>query len=65
VPAAAVDAIRAHPLVRQAMEIFDATSIRVRARADAPSLAPPPEASHDDAETAALIDAPAAMEGDR
>jgi hypothetical protein len=51
--------------VLQAMEIFDATSIRVRARADSPSLAPPQEASPDDAEPAALIDAPAAPEGDR
>jgi hypothetical protein len=47
------------------MEIFDATSVRVRARADAPSLVPPKDASPDDAEPAALIDAPAAPEGDR
>jgi hypothetical protein len=65
VPAATADAVRVHPIVRQAMEIFDATSIRVRARADAPSLAPPQDASHDDAEPAALIDAPAVPEGDR
>jgi hypothetical protein len=49
------DAIRAHPLVRQAMEVFDATSIRVRAAAVTAPEPMPPEGAADDVETAALI----------
>lgn len=63
-PAATVDAVRAHPLVRQAMEIFDATSIRVRATAPAPPDVSLHE-SPDEAEPASLIDAPSVAEGDR
>ncbi len=64
VPAATVDAVRAHPLVRQAMEIFDATSLRVR-----PSATPPADAGLNDAasqepDAAALIDGPS-QEGSR
>ncbi|MBU3729322.1 MAG: hypothetical protein FGM37_08775 [Phycisphaerales bacterium] len=66
-----IDAVRAHPLVQQAMEIFDATSIRVRAKSAAQpergllEAAPDDaEAAPDDAEPAPMIDAPAAAGGD-
>ena len=51
-------------MVRQAMEIFDATSIRVRARAAAQPERALLEAASDDAEPAPMIDAPAAPGGD-
>lgn len=57
--------MRAHPLVRQAMEIFDASSIRVRPKSHAPSDAGLHESGTDDAEPTALIEAPTAPEAER
>lgn len=47
------------------MEIFDASSIRVRPRAHAPSDAGLRESGPDEAETSALIEAPTAPEAER
>lgn len=47
------------------MEIFDATSIRVRARVSAQPGSGLVESASDDAEPAAMIDAPHATEGER
>jgi hypothetical protein len=58
VPAATVDAVRAHPLVRQAMEIFDATSLRVRPQAAPPADAGLGDAASAEPEASALIDGP-------
>lgn len=52
-------------MVRQAMEIFDATSIRVRARASVQPESGVVEPASDDAEPSPMIDAPHAAEGDR
>ena len=57
--------MRAHPLVRQAMEIFDATSIRVRARAVPQPDSAVDDAVPDDGVPGALIEAPPAAEADR
>jgi len=61
----AIDAVRAHPLVRQAMEIFDATSLRVRPQAAAPADAGLNDAASHEPEPAALIDGPVDGEGGR